>query len=224
MASHTLLILVLLALAGAWYWARRIQKQRRRRARYPRYARRDTLLLPREREILPALQHAAGEGLRVLPKVRLSDLVTVQGETESPQRQAHWRSAQRRGVDFLFCTAEDYAPLLAVQLEGRKDRARRRARGDTVLEDVLSSADIRMVVIDPAETLDPAHLGIRVRALLESARAGMDMPGDLPELEAEAREAGQPRTLRRLLGVFTSDLQDLLRRPSETWGLARGGR
>jgi hypothetical protein len=210
----------LLAWAGVAFWVRQVRQTRHRRTRYARYSRRESLLLPQERDMYEALQRVAGDRVRVLAKVRLGDLVTVEGETESPQRQAHWRSAQRRGVDFVLCGAADYMPLLAIQMEGKKDRTRRHARGDTVLEDVLSSADIRLAVLDPAESTDPVHLGIRVRAALESAREYSTERG-ARESNDEMSHAEQPGLLRRLLGVFTADVQDLLRRPSELWGLVR---
>lgn len=214
MDRYFLLVVALLGLTGAWFWSRQTRQTRRRSARYAHYTRRKSLLLPHECSLFESLQLIAGERVRVLTKVRLGDLVTVEGEAQSPQRQAHWRSAQRRSVDFLLCTADDHAPLLAIQSEGKKDRGRRHARGDTILEDVLSSADIRLVVLDPAENTDPAHLGIRVRAALESARAGVAEP------IVEETKTERPGLLRRLLGVFTTDVQDLLRRPSEWWGRA----
>lgn len=221
MGKHFFLLVALLALAGAWFWTWQSRRSRHRRARYAHYQRRRSLLAPHERSLYESLQMVAGEGTRVLAKVRLGDLVTVEGESQSPQRQAHWRSAQRRGVDFLLCTADDYAPLLAIHVEGRKDRARRHARGDSILEDVLSSAGIPLLALDPADKADPAHLGMRMRAVLESARSGLAMPADMPEPEAEQTRVQQPGLLRRLLGVFTADVQDLLRRPSELWGLLR---
>lgn len=194
MDRNLLVFIVLLALAGTGFWLWQTRQTRHRRARYAHYARRNSLLLPHERTCYEIVQRAAGDSVRVMAKVRLGDLVTAEGESQSPQRQAHWRSAQRRSVDLLLCAADDYAPLLAIQVEGKKDRARRHARGDAILEDVLSSADIRLVVFDPSEHPDPAQLEIRVRAALEAARARVS---ESPLVEPQSEPPG---LLRRLLG------------------------
>jgi hypothetical protein len=217
---HFLLLVALLVLAGAWFWSWRSRQNRHRHARYAHYRRRRSVLVHHERSLYELLQTLAGGDIRVLAKVRLGDMVDVEGESQSPQRQAHWRSAQRRSVDFLLCGSEDYAPLLAIQVEGKKERSRRHARGDSILEDVLSSAGIPLLVLDPADKADPAHLGMRVRAVLEPARSGLTVPGSVPGQDAEHARTEQPGFLRRLIGVLTADLQELLRRPSERWGRA----
>ncbi len=79
------------------------------------------LFEPAERELLAALEQAAGERYRVLAKVRIADVVEV---TAVPRR-AYWYHASNRisaaRFDFLLCDPVSLEPACAVEMEAASE-------------------------------------------------------------------------------------------------------
>jgi len=85
------------------------------------YQLRRPLFTTEERELLAALEQAAGERYRVLAKVRLADVVEV---TAVPRR-AYWYHASNRisaaRFDFLLCDPASLEPACAIEMEAASE-------------------------------------------------------------------------------------------------------
>lgn len=161
----TMFSALLVGALAAWY----AQIRRGRTKPYddgtPSYLRRESLLLDHEQRYFQALNKVVGGHARVFAKVRLSDLVQPQ-EVNGEQR-THWMRVQRRCVDFLLCSPNNLAPVLAIDLDTRlKKRRREQSPGGDVLDNALKTADIPLLRVRASRDYSPHEVRQQVRFAL----------------------------------------------------------
>ncbi|HWI66614.1 MAG TPA: DUF2726 domain-containing protein, partial [Symbiobacteriaceae bacterium] len=79
------------------------------------YIRRASLLSPAEQRFYTRLYQAVGNELLICPKVRLADAIDVRGD--AIEWQAAWNRIAAKHLDFVLVTADEYQPLLAIELD-----------------------------------------------------------------------------------------------------------
>lgn len=212
MQSILVLLFFVLLLVGALYaWYRQVYHKRP--SLYndtPSYLRRDSLLLEHEQHYFRALTQVVENYARVFPKVRLSDLVQPQGV--QPEQRAHWMRVQRRCVDFLLCSPNNLAPVLAIDLDTRaKKRRRAQSPGGDVLDKALKTANIPLLRVRATREYDKYEVLRQIRlALATSEEPVHEMFGEYSKMNSSWRTVLEDRlpTLSR----WTSGLWGVLRR------------
>lgn len=126
------------------------------------YIRRAALLTPAERLLYARLHQALGNEVLVCPKVRLADIIEVRGD--ALEWQAAWNRIAAKAVDFVLMTADDYQPLLAVQLESGRSSPR-----DEWLDRAIMAAGLPLLRIRARSDYDPAALRREVEQRLAAA-------------------------------------------------------
>lgn len=129
------------------------------------YRLKTSLLTPAERSFLGVLEKVLPEGVKVWPKVRLLDLLTV--EARGSERQAALNRVQAKHLDFLLVRARDAKPLLAIELDDRSHEQEARQARDRFLERLVGKIGLPLarVRVKEAYTLEEvrrmveAHLG-----------------------------------------------------------------
>ncbi len=154
--------------ASLWLAQRRHSGKRR----IPHFRRIRSVLNPSQRSFHEALVRAVGPRPLIFARLNLAYLVEHPGD--DPQYQAHWRRVCRRWLDFVICSPTTMSPVLAVKLETRLERKRRRLGGIDVLKDTLESARIPLLRLPLAETYDPAELMEKIRWVLVSEKQKSD--------------------------------------------------
>lgn len=208
----TLFTLMLIASLVAWY----VQVYRRRprvEDDEPSYLKRESLLLEHEQRYFTTLVQVVGNHGRVFPKVRLSDFLQPHGV--SAEQRAHWMRVQRRCVDFLLCSPNNLAPVLAIDLDTRAKKRRRDASpGGDVLDKALKTANIPLLRIRATREYDPHEVLHQIRlALATSEEPVHEWFADPPEPE----EGWWQPWLR----AVEHQLPTLRRWTSELWGVVR---
>jgi hypothetical protein len=205
----TLFTLLLLAALVAWY----VQVYRRRPSLeddQPSYLKRESLLLDYEQRYFATLAQVVGSHARVFPKVRLSDFIQPQGV--NPEQRAHWMRVQRRCVDFLLCSPNNLAPVLAIDLDTRAKKRRREASpGGDVLDKALRTANIPLLRVRATREYDPHEVLHQIRLALAASQEPVQ------EWFSDPRPVQQESWWRFLEG----QLPTLSRWTSGLWGVLR---
>jgi hypothetical protein len=116
------------------------------------YIRRAALLSPAEARFYARLHQAVGAELLICPKVRLADVIEVRGD--AIEWQAAWNRIAAKHIDFVLATADDYRPLLAIELDDSSDRKGR----DEWLDRAVSAAGVPVLRIRARGDYDPTAL------------------------------------------------------------------
>lgn len=141
----------------------------RQRRGFPEFERQRTLMSPPQRALYQELVTLVGAYSVVLARVNLSTLVKSPGE--DPGYEAHWKRVGREWVDFVVCSPSSISPVLAIKLETRVERNRRKLGGLDVLEDTLTSARIPLLRIKSADSYDTNEIMSSIRfALVKQKR------------------------------------------------------
>ena len=183
-------------------WA--VQGRQRKAIAYgdvPLYRKRSTFLSRQEKSYYEILEQTVGQYSRIFPKVRLADLIDYPGP--HPRFKPHWQRVQRRCVDFLLCTPKGLNPVMAIKLESRADRRRRRHHGVDLLEDTLEIANLPLLRVRASEQYEAVEVAQQIRVAL--ARAQEPMEGWFVEdasVSEEDDESGIARFTRQQLPTF----------------------
>lgn len=204
----TLFSLLLVGALAAWYRAV-YRKRPPVHDNTPSYLRRESLLLEHEQHYFRSLTQVVENYARVFPKVRLSDLVQPHGV--QPEQKAHWMRVQRRCVDFLLCSPDNLAPVLAIDLDTRaKKRRRAQSPGGDVLDLALKRANIPLLRVRATREYDQYEVMRQIRlALATSEEPVHEMFG-----EHGRRRGSWP-------GVLEAHIPTLSRWTSGLWGVLR---
>lgn len=190
---------------------------RRAHGQIPFYQPRKSLLNDNHRKYYETLLRVVGDNTKVFPKVRLADIVNPPPSSPHSFR-VHWQRVQRRWVDFLLCTPANMAPVLAIRMETRAERKRRREVGPDVLDDVLDMARIPLLRVEVEERYEAVRVARDIRAALAQNTQGPETPiaSAEPVLELESETGDENPTLL----CFTRNwLPTFSRWSSVLWGL-----
>src|SRR5260370_25864849 len=105
------------------------------------------LLSAGEKRFFDALTNSVPPSLYICPKVRLSDVIEVDIPRNDPAFWRHLAPINQKHVDFVLVNRSDFAPRLAIELDGGSHQDRQRANRDAFINGVFHSAGIPMLHI-----------------------------------------------------------------------------
>jgi very-short-patch-repair endonuclease len=100
------------------------------------------LLSPGEKRFFDALANSIPSNMYICPKVRLSDVIEVDIPKNDPNFWRHLAPINQKHVDFVLVNRSDFAPRLAIELDGGSHQDRQRANRDAFINSVFQSAGI----------------------------------------------------------------------------------
>ena len=153
-----------LLLAVAILGLRLLARLRRRPGRLP-YQLQPALFTPAERSFLGALEQALGDELRLFGKVRVADVVKVEGVRDRSARQRAFNRISAKHFDFLLCRPDDLAVVAAVELDDRSHGARKRRKRDDFLREVCGAAGLPLLNITARRSYSVEELRREVGAV-----------------------------------------------------------
>lgn len=162
--AETTGITAVVALLVYLWWHRR-----REATRTPAYRRRASVLSPTHCALYNALTSVLGEHARVLPLVRLHSVLEL--PDQSFEVRSRWSRLLRHRVDFIICTPNSLAPVVAVKIAPRMRRKVRVPGGDELLaEDALGIAGIPLVRFPAREEYDTGEVGQKIHVAIARAK------------------------------------------------------
>ena len=138
----------------------------------PDFDRQRSLLTTQQQEFYKVLTKLVGAHSVIMPRVNLSNLVHFPGD--NPGYEQHWKRVLREWVDFVICSPTSISPVLAIKLETRGERKRRKLGRFDVLEDTLKSASIPLLRYRIADSYDAVEIMSKIRLALISERRKSD--------------------------------------------------
>lgn len=133
------------------------------------YNRKNNFYSNEERLFLGTLMRAIGNEYLILGKVRVSDLILINGGLPLKRRVAAYERIAGEYVDFVVCDRRTTKILLVVQLVRREAVGKGVARG--LLDDAFKTADIPLVRFYESSAYEVSDLRHAVLSVL----------GDVPE-------------------------------------------
>ena len=107
----------------------------------------DFLLSPGEKRFFDALTQSLPPGLYICPKVRIADLIDLHLDRNAPDFWKHQAPINQKHIDFIVVTRSDFAPQVAIELDGGSHTDKARAERDMFVDSVFSNAGIPLVHI-----------------------------------------------------------------------------
>lgn len=105
------------------------------------------LLSAGEKRFFDALMQSIPPGLYICPKVRVADLIDVHLDKNAPDFWKHLAPINQKHVDFILVNRSDFAPRVAIELDGGSHKDPERSKRDSFIDSVFQSADIPLLHI-----------------------------------------------------------------------------
>jgi hypothetical protein len=132
------------------------------------YRRTECLLLEGERALWYPLFHAVKGRYRIFAKVRLADVVCC--PEDHPDEWRWFRKIGRYHVDFVICEPKTTAPLLVVELDGRRHHSSQRRRDkDEFKNAVLEAAGVPIYRIAAQQAYDPKEIAENIDRMIRTS-------------------------------------------------------
>jgi hypothetical protein len=105
------------------------------------------LLSKGEKRFFDALTNSIPPYVYICPKVRIADLIDINLDRKAPDFWKHLAPINQKHVDFVLVNRSDFAPRLAIELDGGSHQDRQRANRDAFINSVFASAGIPILHI-----------------------------------------------------------------------------
>lgn len=129
-----------------------------------RYALRDSLLTPAEKEFLLILQQIVGDKYSIELQVQLSRIVSPLDSNTHFTNYHDFNKIKAKSIDFVLYDKE-YKPYLAIELDDRSHSRWDRIKRDAFVNDVMTSVGLRIIHILASYTYDLNKLRIEILGL-----------------------------------------------------------
>jgi hypothetical protein len=128
----------------------------------PRYKRQDTLFSKAELAFFRALERAVGEEYRIFAKVRLADVLTPQGRTQSRRWWRAFTKVSSKHLDYVLVDPHTSQIRLAVELDDRSHQKKARKVRDAFVTRVCAQAGVPLVRVPVQERYSRADIRARL--------------------------------------------------------------
>src|SRR5579883_748689 len=105
----------------------------------------DFLLSPGEKRFFDALTQSLPPGLYICPKVRIADLISINLDRNTPDFWKHLAPINQKHIDFILVNRSDFAPRVAIELDGGSHNEKERLQRDRFVDSVFQSAGIPLL-------------------------------------------------------------------------------
>ncbi len=103
------------------------------------------LLSPGEKRFFDALLQSIPAYLYVCPKVRVADLIDINLDRNAPDFWKHLAPINQKHVDFILVNRSDFAPRVAIELDGGSHNDKMREKRDSFINSVFANAGIPLL-------------------------------------------------------------------------------
>jgi hypothetical protein len=127
----------------------------------------ERLLNDEQCRFLEVLEQAVGTDHRVLARIALADVVTVDETLEGPALDTAMARLDGRQFSFLVCTRAALEPVCAVELDAPSGRQSKMAGRDLQLDAICEQAGLPLLRVPAQASYQVADIGLQFDALFE---------------------------------------------------------
>ena len=128
------------------------------------YKKKQSLMTEAERNLFGVLTSTFQDSYLVFPQVNLDKFIYIEGGSE--KYQSFYHRINQYSVDFLFCSKQSTAPVLAIELDDSSHAFPRRRERDEKVERFCADAGIPLLRIKNQRSYTPADIKSQVDAVL----------------------------------------------------------
>jgi hypothetical protein len=132
------------------------------------YQKEPSLLSPAERAFFGVLEAAVAGRHRVMVKVRLADIIQVQGGTPFAERERAMDQISTRHIDFVLCRPADLRPEAAIELD---ETGKTGADRTDFIDDALNAAGLPLYRLNGRQPWRVPELQATLKLALADAKA-----------------------------------------------------
>jgi hypothetical protein len=130
------------------------------------YYLRPSVVSPAERSFLGVLQTLNYEGIIILTKVRIADVVGIRKGLEARDRQAALNRVVSKHVDFLLVQESDARPVVAIELDDSTHDRPDRSDRDSFVDQVFHSVGLPLLHIKASASYNPRDIHAAIEGAL----------------------------------------------------------
>ena len=167
------------------------------KGRTRKYVKRD-LFSPAELNFYKVLEQAVGNKLKIFPKIRLADIVKVDGGLDKSEHQSAFNRIQSKHVDFVLCNLGDMSVACVVELDDKSHNAASRIARDEFVDSALESAGIPIAHLAARRQYSTDDIANAISSCMEP-KPQKENPEGLKQKQAElptCSQCGAPMVLR----------------------------
>ena len=167
---------------------------------YP-YVMNQVLFSPAERSFLGVLEQAIGREYRVLGKVRVADVVSVNSMSDRSGWQKAFNRISAKHFDFVLCRKDDLSICAAIELDDKSHQKNKRQQRDAFVAGLCKAIALPFIQVQAQSAYAVADIRARVLDAIRSTEgkeerfriSGAD-PRIEPRLYSTAERYGYPKT------------------------------
>ena len=122
------------------------------------YSKAPALFTPAERSFFGVLAQAAGKDFQVFGKVRVADVLNVNGGLKPSIRNGAFNRISAKHFDFVLCSPTDLSVLCVIELNDASHFQKKRQDRDDFLEAACKAARLPLVVFPVQAAYSPTEL------------------------------------------------------------------
>ena len=130
-------------------------------ASYP-YVMNQVLFSPAERSFLGVLEQAIGREYRVLGKVRVADVVSVNSMSDRSGWQKAFNRISAKHFDFVLCRKDDLSICAAIELDDKSHQKNKRQQRDAFVAGLCKAIALPFIQVQAQSAYAVADIRARV--------------------------------------------------------------
>ncbi|WP_299080303.1 DUF2726 domain-containing protein [uncultured Paraglaciecola sp.] len=150
------------------------------------FKKKGNLFTPVERTFLELIEEAVGKEFRILCRVKMSDILAIRQNADKKTSKSAATRAGSRHLDFVLCSKEDMAPIVAIDLVHSSGKDGYKSQRDFFVSGALDAAHI-------------PHVRIKVRSGYKAQDIRECIQAKLPKSRLKKLEAPLPKSGARLV-------------------------
>lgn len=126
------------------------------------------LLSAGEKTFFDVLQQSIAPDLYICPKVRVADLIEVNGTKNDKTYWSSFNKISQKHVDFVLCNRADFAPRLVIELDGGSHNLARRSQRDAFVNEVFHQVGILVLHVPVQSTYESNDISMKIQNVLST--------------------------------------------------------
>lgn len=156
------------------------------------YSLNKSLFTPAERSFLGVIDQALGSRYRIMGKVRIADIVSVETQKDARHRQAAFNRISAKHLDFVLCDKEEFSIVAVIELDDRSHSQTQRRQRDEFVAGVCKAASLTLIRMPARHAYTQSDVQRLVVKVLEPTKQDTQRQAPQPPVNPYTGRAAEP--------------------------------